>query len=192
MECCEGLLVENENTRSGDEHRHHHCAYILPRQKRYCKIKTFPNYDFCNRHSYLERPLKFLEKPEDCSVCLDPFEEHEIALKCGHWIHKSCIIKSGKNKCPICRFTIYLKPEEMKRCKMYNNTYMNDTPTQYTMNVSTVGVIAERIINSYPPQIRSFIEAVGIDNIIDVHHIRPGLIENQLQVFIQESLHIHS
>lgn len=40
---------------------------------------------------------------DDCPVCYEDITNNET-LSCGHCIHKSCIIASGKAECPICRF----------------------------------------------------------------------------------------
>ena len=43
------------------------------------------------------------EKPDECPVCLDEFDDEEEPLECGHWIHIECIKKSRRNRCPMCR-----------------------------------------------------------------------------------------
>jgi len=57
-------------------------------------------------HSHISQ---FIEKPSECAVC---FEEIDACLKCGHWIHLSCIQKSMKAECPICKYKLNL-PEQM-------------------------------------------------------------------------------
>lgn len=42
-------------------------------------------------------------KPKHCPVCLGSIHQTRQPLECGHWVHRSCIRKSGKAKCPICR-----------------------------------------------------------------------------------------
>ncbi len=42
------------------------------------------------------------EKPEDCPVCLEKIGDTDI-LACGHYVHTSCISKSEKPLCPICK-----------------------------------------------------------------------------------------
>ncbi len=51
------------------------------------------------------------EKPSECPVCYEPLNE-DRALSCGHWVHKSCIIKSKKDNCPMCRQKVKLTRRE--------------------------------------------------------------------------------
>ena len=51
------------------------------------------------------------EKPSECPVCYEPLETDK-ALSCGHWVHKSCIIKSKKDNCPMCRQKVKLTRKE--------------------------------------------------------------------------------
>lgn len=62
------------------------CRRML-REKGYCKTHS----------SHTPRYAK-----EDCPVCFDEIKSN-LSLPCGHWVHKKCIIKSGKLECPICR-----------------------------------------------------------------------------------------
>ncbi len=64
----------------------------------------------------------------ECVVCLENFEEQELSLPCGHWIHRTCVQKSADAMqelraqegyppieeciCPICRAPVPdLKPQ---------------------------------------------------------------------------------
>lgn len=51
------------------------------------------------------------EKPSECPVCYEALEDHK-PLSCGHWVHKSCIIKSKKDICPMCRAKVKLTRRE--------------------------------------------------------------------------------
>ena len=51
------------------------------------------------------------EKPSECPVCYEPLETDK-ALSCGHWVHKTCIIKSKKDNCPMCRQKVKLTRRE--------------------------------------------------------------------------------
>jgi len=51
------------------------------------------------------------EKPSECPVCYEALEDHK-PLSCGHWVHKSCIIKSKKDNCPMCRAKVKLTRRE--------------------------------------------------------------------------------
>lgn len=177
MSCNETIYIENSE----------HCAHYLKRNKRYCKIPIFPNYDYCYKHIHLEKPLKNLEKPEECSICLEEFDENDKALKCGHWVHKSCIIKSGKSQCPICRFNIYLSPGEYKECKNYELSYRRSLYPSFQNTVSLEDSV-NRYVNTLPNHLRQHIQEVGVDNIFDTQHTRQGIFENMLFAYINESL----
>ena len=45
---------------------------------------------------------------EDCPVCSDECKEQ---LSCGHFVHQSCVARSGKSKCPVCRADVVLSEE---------------------------------------------------------------------------------
>ncbi len=168
-----------------------HCSHYIKKNKRYCKLPLFPNYDYCPRHLHMEQPLKILEKSEECSVCLESLSDCKEPLKCGHWIHKSCVIKSGKNKCPICRFSIYLKPSEIKECKFYEQSYRQSVyPSIRYVTVTNLGDSFDRYINSLSPRLIHHINDVGINNIIDVNNLHPGIFENVLITYINESINI--
>jgi len=183
MSCNETIYIENPE----------HCAHYLKRNKRYCKIPLFPNYDYCYKHIHYETPLKNLEKPEECSICLEEFHETDKALKCGHWVHKSCIIKSGKNQCPICRFEIYLSPNEIKECKNYELAYRRSHYPSYQNNTISLEESVNRYIQNLPFHLRQHIQEVGVDNIFDTNVTTPtstrqGIFENMLFAYINESL----
>ena len=44
----------------------------------------------------------------DCPVCSDECKEQ---LSCGHFVHQSCVARSGKSKCPMCRADVTLSEE---------------------------------------------------------------------------------
>lgn len=52
-------------------------------------------------------------KEDACAVCFEKFDTYFIPLSpCGHYIHKECVIKSGKKECPICRKNVYIPTKE--------------------------------------------------------------------------------
>ena len=42
-------------------------------------------------------------KPKNCPVCFCSIHQAVRPLACDHWVHRSCVRKSGKAECPICR-----------------------------------------------------------------------------------------
>lgn len=63
---------------------------------------------YCNAH----KTQFALEKPEECSVCLEEFDEKEEPWPCGHYVHRKCITQSMKAECPLCRKQLRLLPIE--------------------------------------------------------------------------------
>ena len=83
-----------------------------------CKNVGRGQYTFCNKHKKI---YKF-EKPEECPICMDDMKNEKYPLrgevegKCGHWVHHSCVVSSGKQECPICREKVqaYINKEDME------------------------------------------------------------------------------
>jgi len=82
-----------------------------------CKNVGRGKYIFCNKHKKMYR----FEKPEECAICMDDMKNEKYPLrgevegKCGHWIHHSCVVSSGKQECPICREKVKLNKEQQKQ-----------------------------------------------------------------------------
>ena len=47
----------------------------------------------------------------ECPVCVESIID-TMPLSCGHWICRTCIVKSGKNKCPLCRQNVTISTQE--------------------------------------------------------------------------------
>jgi hypothetical protein len=54
----------------------------------------------------------------ECCVCTENIYK-KTKLICGHHIHKECIIKSGKNECPICRKNVLQSKKDKELCLQY-------------------------------------------------------------------------
>lgn len=80
--------------------------------------------DYCHQHSL----QKYRElKPEECSVCFESLTNEKKALDCGHWIHRECIIRSGKSECPICRSPVTLGVKATKALNTVAERYRQDS-----------------------------------------------------------------
>lgn len=168
------------------------CDYYIKKLKRKCKIQPFSNYKYCYRHTHLEEPLKILEKPEECPICVETFQVEEQPLKCGHYIHRECVIKSGKRHCPICRFNIYLKPTEMKECKNYEMQYRLNTYPSFSYIRTALGEPVDQFISTLHPNIRHHLQDVGIDNIIGTNstNIHPNTFARLLHTYVSQSFNM--
>lgn len=56
-------------------------------------------------------PKSTFDKLDECCVCIENLSDDDY-LSCGHWIHTSCVVKSGKQECPICRAEIILTDQD--------------------------------------------------------------------------------
>ena len=55
-------------------------------------------------HGKLEPKKEKQKEEETCCICCEIMDENEKPLPCcGQRIHKACLIKSGREKCPLCR-----------------------------------------------------------------------------------------
>ena len=159
------------------------CNYYLTKLKRNCKLFPYSQYTFCHHHIHCEKPMQYLDKPDECPVCLDELDQTDLPLKCGHYVHRDCIIKSGKTKCPICRFDIYLTLSELKKCKSYRLQYHRD---ESLVNVLNANIRVDNNLSNY--NICQHVRDVGIENILNLsnhnirQHIRDVGIENILNI----------
>lgn len=48
-----------------------------------------------------KKVLPALDRESDCCVCYECIRQP--LKKCRHWIHPTCVAKSGTSKCPLCR-----------------------------------------------------------------------------------------
>jgi hypothetical protein len=94
------------------------CKYLINGHTQ-CKLKAISGNinGYCFKH---KNNFKY-PKPKNCPVCLCSIHQTPQPLECGHWVHKSCIIKSGHSKCPICRYELNI---EIKNS--YDNSYDED------------------------------------------------------------------
>lgn len=74
-----------------------------------CKIRPKKGHIYCKRHEYQCR----FPRPVECPICMESLDQVRIPLSCSHWIHPDCIVKWGKEQCPVCRQSISL-PWEFK------------------------------------------------------------------------------
>lgn len=164
------------------------CAHYIKQRKRCCKLSVFPNYNFCARHIHNQKPLQIIDKPDECPVCMEYLKHDEQSLTCGHWVHRDCIIKSGKGQCPVCRFELYLNMKERRECTNYRQQYNNNSSNRGSSGYTTaLGAQTDAILYSYPIAIQQFINEVGIDNIIDsnIYSINPILYQNILIAYLE-------
>lgn len=87
-----------------------------------CTNKAIKSKKYCKKHIQKFR----LEKPEECAICCESLEDTHLPLSCSHWIHRNCIIKWGKDQCPICRQKIKISTAERKKMKQNGNNIDNE------------------------------------------------------------------
>jgi hypothetical protein len=62
-----------------------------------------------------------IEEEEICCVCTDPIQS--ILKPCGHSVHIDCVIKSGKQLCPLCRQHVTMTKIQKESTINYNIKY---------------------------------------------------------------------
>lgn len=80
---------------------------------------------YCSLHNRYKNGSVAQDRPDECVVCTEPFGHDNPLIPCGHWVHLSCIYKSGKGECPICREKLDLT-EEQKANIVYNVPLSSD------------------------------------------------------------------
>jgi len=89
----------------------------------YCKGLTLTGgrchrrtkHEYCFQHS--KNTVYRQPKPDSCAVCYESLATERRALKCGHWIHKKCIILSAKAECPLCKTPMNFNRYDMNKIK---------------------------------------------------------------------------
>jgi hypothetical protein len=85
------------------------CKY--PKCRKFCNS----NDKCCKLHI---NHINTFEKPEECPICIEPFQDNLPLFPCSHWICKECVIKSGKNECPVCRTEVEFDSNLKKRMQI--------------------------------------------------------------------------
>jgi len=96
------------------------------------------------------------EKPEECPVCFESLGRSR-PLSCGHWVHRDCVLQSGKKECPICRSQVTIRGA-VKRLKP-------DTPD----TPDFIDLLQMEGLNIDRQDVTGYITLIG-DNIILVIH----------------------
>jgi len=156
------------------------CKHLLSTNTR-CKRYVKKGFKYCHHHY-----RKIYDKPKNCPVCYSSLHQTTRSLSCGHWVHRSCIQKSQKAECPICRAE--LSDIEVDDCCMSTNSsedlhdLLQELDTNTTINRIVIttdnllfGLVSfllyTRIINPYNSslQLHHFISAC-INNSIPINH----------------------
>lgn len=70
---------------------------------------------------------------ETCCVCLD--EVKEKLVPCGHDIHIDCVIKLGKQLCPVGQQSIKMTDAQKQSTIQYNNKYKEEDEIETMQNL---------------------------------------------------------
>lgn len=95
--------------------------------------------------------MSVTDKPESCIVCLESMTDVKSSFTCGHWIHRECIIRSGRLQCPLCRKRISSEFTNDERVRCYE---FEDGFAQYVadrMDSLTGDEIVNDIEDDTPP-----------------------------------------
>jgi hypothetical protein len=95
------------------------CLGITKYKTQYLNYSKTLNY--C--HSHQNQNKKEVIEVEECLVCLN---EINTQLSCGHKVHTSCVVKSEKQECPLCRQNINLSNDDISKMLLYDMKYKID------------------------------------------------------------------
>ena len=112
-----------------------------------CKNKVFEEYDYCKIHYQKFR----LEKPDECPVCSEDITNVQVPLSCSHWVHRNCVVKWGKEKCPVCMSDIKLTTNERK--KIHKNSTEEEEFEDDILLPQPLLDLLESIIHSFPEEV---------------------------------------
>lgn len=123
-----------------------------------CKNRTVNNlYQYCTWHMVHGEPLINLKEPDECPICLEPNTEDVpyIVLTCGHHLHKECIIKWGRPKCPVCKQYVYMEPSIFLPLRINNLRWKLDNLPIHVDKVTLDGYRVifddlEQVLNMWP------------------------------------------
>ena len=149
------------------------CKHYIPKLKRECKFVCYKTYEYCKRHIIEVKPFQNLERDDECKVCYEPFTDKDNPLLCGHCIHRECVIKWGKEQCPICRGNIPLTSNEIRRIKLNQEEEIENE--RYRDSQMTA---SERV--------RTFIDTVGVDNLfgIETNDVPRDQVQNMIRQYL--------
>lgn len=152
----------------------HTCKYYINKLKRNCRKTRHKDQDYCICHLRNVQHELMYEKPSDCCVCFESLDDMEISLPCGHWSHYSCIIRSGKPLCPICRSAVFLFKHEQQLC----DSYKKELDDNIAIAIFDIGELEdfdifdiENFNNNYVISrqlLQTFINSVGLNNLYDI------------------------
>lgn len=91
-------LSSTESVCKGRTSKHHPCKLVALRDSNFCRF---------------HQKFRF-EKPLNCPICMEVLEDGVDPFSCGHYVHTKCVIKWGKELCPICKCHLNLTRRQRK------------------------------------------------------------------------------
>jgi len=126
------------------------CSFWIESKKNTCKNDALKKSCFCHLHG--SKYSQVTDKPSECCVCTDSFDEKVNPLMpCGHWIHLECIYKSGKKECPICRCELKLTPQQ--EAKIVAHLPHSSDPFYEETQPQTIDTFFQRFRDSFGSRI---------------------------------------
>ena len=95
------VLVESQYEVRGRLFMIKHCWYDHTDEEKNQMKRLIKIYN--ENGSFWKHGTEFYEeKPEECPICFESFSR-DSPLECGHWVCHSCMFKSKKSSCPLCK-----------------------------------------------------------------------------------------
>lgn len=91
------------------------CTFYIPRLRRTCLHSTTGGSKECYQHRKYKYPRT------ECPVCYNVLPKWEVPLNpCQHWVCMDCVIKSGKEECPLCKTKVKVPLKHMSMLRFYS------------------------------------------------------------------------
>lgn len=130
------------------------CKYIKSDEKQ-CKLFTCSTNGYCHLHF----DKSHFEKPSTCGICRASLHQTSTPLECGHWFHKSCLLKAKIVNCPLCNHKIKNLPLDKINVPinlvelseiLYQIYLLQPNPTNFTFNHFINGMLHQYISINHP------------------------------------------
>jgi hypothetical protein len=104
------------------------CTFYITRLKRRCNHIVPKGYRRCYQHRKVKYP-----RPPDCPVCTNTLARYHVPLNpCQHWVCPDCIIRSGKEQCPLCRSNIKVSSKNLYMLRLHSSMYQRYILDEFT------------------------------------------------------------
>lgn len=143
-----------------------HCKYLIDGVQ--CKLHTKSPTGYCHLHKRKQN-YRF-ERPERCPVCFNSLHQCLEPLSCGHWVHKTCIRKSGKAQCPLCREPLNEFVQNIELSSGSDSDFEQIEIPQHTIVTAALSYLLYQALPSTQQVELQYFLSVAIQDTVPVEH----------------------